>query len=338
MKKGILALVIIVIVVSCTSKQQSNEESKDPLPSWNNGKHKSQIIHFVKEATNPSSKDFIPVNERIATFDNDGTLWSEQPLYFQFYFAIDQIKEKASDHPEWKTEQPYKAALEGNLKELLHYGEEGIVKIIMATHAGNNSDEFETMVTKWLATAIHPSKNKLFTELVYQPMLELLNYLRANKFKTYIVSGGGLDFMRPFSEKAYGIPKEQVIGSTIKTKYNYNNGAPIISRLPAIDFIDDKEGKPEAIHKFIGRKPIFAAGNSDGDLQMLRWTEANQKKSFMLYIHHTDAIREWAYDRDSHIGRFDKGLDEATEKGWTIIDMQKDWKVIYPFELKSSNQ
>lgn len=338
MKNGIFTLLIILLITSCNAKQHSKQNSKEPLPSWNTGKHKSQIIDFINAATNPSSKNFIPVNERIATFDNDGTLWSEQPLYFQFYFAIDQIKVQAADHPEWKTELPYKAALEGNLKELLHYGEEGIVKIIMATHAGNTTDEFELIVKNWLATAKHPTKNKFYTELVYQPMLELLDYLRANNFKTYIVSGGGLDFMRPFTEKVYGIPKEQVIGSTIKTAYDYNNGAPIIKRMAALDFIDDKEGKPEAIHKFIGRKPIFAAGNSDGDLQMLRWAEANHKKSFMLYVHHTDELREWAYDRDSHIGRFDNGLDEAKEKQWTIVDMKQDWNLIYPYELQSSNE
>jgi len=310
-------------------------EKSDPLPSWNEGATKTAIINYIEDVTDSGSENFIAIADRIATFDNDGNLWSEQPLYFQFFFAIDRVKAMAGDHPEWRKEQPYKAALENNLTELLEQGEHGIIKIVMATHAGNTTDEFEEIVKEWLSSAKHPTLNRPYTDLVYQPMLELIKYLQENDFKTFIVSGGGIEFMRPWVEKVYGIPRDQVIGSTIKTEYDYNDGDPVIRRLAELDFIDDKEGKPEGIHKFIGRKPVFASGNSDGDLQMLRWSASNKLKSFMLYVHHTDSIREWAYDRDSHIGKLDKGLDEANAKGWTVIDMEKDWKVIYPFGLKS---
>ena len=322
--------------VQCDNKTKPNEikNSPDPLPSWNQGKTKSSIINYMKEVTDVEGENFISIPDRVATFDNDGNLWSEQPAYFQLFFAIDRIKAMASDHPEWQTEQPYKAVLENDMQELMKYGEHGLIKIIMATHAGNTTEEFEAIVNEWLTTAMHPRFNRPYTDLVYQPMLELLDYLRANGFKTFIVSGGGIEFMRPWVEEVYGIPRDQVVGSSIKTEYEYNDGNPVIKRLPEIDFIDDKEGKPEGIHKFIGRKPVFASGNSDGDLQMLRWAESNKLKSFKLYVHHTDSIREWAYDRDSSIGRLDKGLDEADAKGWTVIDMEKDWNVIYPFELK----
>ncbi|WP_104734661.1 HAD family hydrolase [Hanstruepera ponticola] len=306
----------------------------DPLPSWNEGATKEAIVDYVEDVTNSNSQNFIPIGDRIATFDNDGNLWSEQPAYFQLFFAIDRIKAMASDHPEWKEQQPYKAILENDMKSLMDIGMKGIVEIIMATHAGVTVAEFDSAVKDWVKTAKHPSKNVGYNELVYQPMLELLEYLRANNFKTYIVSGGGVDFMRAFVTEVYGIPTEQIIGSRVKTEYDYNNGNPIIKRLPELDFIDDKEGKPLNIQKIIGKKPVFASGNSDGDLQMLQWTDSNSYKSFQLYLHHTDADREWAYDRDSHIGKLDKGLDEATEKGWTIIDMKNDWKVIYPFQVE----
>ncbi|WP_456865828.1 HAD family hydrolase [Galbibacter sp. BG1] len=305
-------------------------EQADPLPSWNDGKTKKAIIEYVTDVTTKESANFIPIADRIATFDNDGTLWSEQPIYFQFFFALDRIKTMAPEHPEWKSKQPFKAVLENNMEELMKQGEKGLLQIVMATHAGTTTDEFENLVTDWIATAQHPTKKKLFTEMVFQPMLELLQYLRDNDFKTFIVSGGGIEFMRPWAEEVYGIPKNQVIGSSVKTEYDYNNGSPIIKRLPAIDLVDDKEGKPVGINRYIGRKPVFAAGNSDGDIQMLRWTDANKHKTFKLYVHHTDANREWAYDRKSHIGTFDKALDEATEKGWTIASMKDDWKVVYP--------
>ncbi|WP_417874317.1 HAD family hydrolase [Xanthomarina gelatinilytica] len=304
----------------------------DPLPSWNEGKTKAAIIDYIKDVTNKESANFIPEIDRIATFDNDGNLWPEQPAYFQLFFAMDRVKELAKDHPEWQNKQPFKAVLENDMKTLIASGEKGIMELIMATHAGITTDEFELLVKNWLETAQHPRFNKPYNQLIYQPMLELLDYLRTNDFKTFIVSGGGIEFMRPWVEEAYGIPKDQVVGSSIATEYDYTNGAPVIRRLSKIDFIDDKAGKPVGINKFIGRKPVFASGNSDGDLQMMQWTDSNPYKSFQLYLHHTDADREWAYDRESHIGQFNKGLDEALEKGWTIIDMKNDWKTIYPFQ------
>ena len=336
-----LAILIVVALISCNSDPvednvQQTTEISDPLPSWNEGETKVAILAYVQDVTNSEREIFIPVSERIATFDNDGNLWSEQPAYFQLFFAIDRVKAMASDHPEWQNEQPYKSVLEDDMQGLLAQGEHGLIKLIMASHAGNTTEEFETSVKNWLSTARHPTFDRPYTELVYQPMLELIKYLQDNNFKTFIVSGGGIEFMRPWVEEVYGIPKDQVIGSSIKTAYDYNDGNPVIRRLPEIDFIDDKEGKPEGIHKFIGRKPVFASGNSDGDLQMMRWAASNELKSFMLYVHHTDSVREWAYDRDSHIGRLDKGLDEANEKGWTVIDMKNDWKVIYPFELSAN--
>lgn len=311
----------------------TNEESADPLPSWKDTSTKTSIIDFVSEVTSVESNNFIEIPDRIATFDNDGNLWSEQPAYFQLFFAIDRVRQMAPAHPEWKTKQPFKAVLEDDLATLATFGEHGILELVMATHAGNTTEEFETIVKNWLSTAKHPRFNKHYTELVYQPMLELLDYLRANDFKTFIVSGGGIEFMRPWVEEVYGIPRDQVVGSSIKTEFVTKNGNPVIMRLPEIDFIDDKEGKPLGINKFIGRKPVFASGNSDGDLPMLQWTASGEGLQFMLYLHHTDSIREWAYDRESHIGRLDKGLDEAYKRGWTVIDMKEDWKVIYPFEL-----
>ena len=342
MKKLILLsfLVASFLLSSCTDKitqtnenvTESHELKIDPLPSWNNTSTKKEIVAYVGTVTDKNHPDFIPISERIATFDNDGNLWSEQPAYFQLFFAIDRVKAMASDHPEWASKQPFKAVLENDMEELAKQGEHGLLQLVMATHAGNTTVEFETDVKKWVKTALHPTKKVTYDKLVYQPMLELLQYLRANDFKTYIVSGGGVDFMRAFVTEIYGIPEEQIIGSRIKTAYEYNDGKPIIKRLPELDFIDDKEGKPLNIQKIIGKKPVFASGNSDGDLQMMQWTASNSHKSFMLYLHHTDADREWAYDRESHIGKLDKGLDQAIKDGWTVIDMKKDWKVIYPFE------
>lgn len=342
MKKIISLLFISIVLFSCKEKVGSTEEITtsieeiiDPLPSWNDGDTKQAIINFVNDVTIEGSVNFIPVSERIATFDNDGNLWSEQPAYFQLFFAMDRVKALAPEHPEWKTTQPYQSVLENDMKTLMSYGEHGLLEIVMATHAGNTTEEFEQIVKDWVATAKHPRFDRPYTDLVYQPMLELLNYLRTNEFKTFIVSGGGVEFMRPWVEGVYGIPKDQVVGSSIKTEFVMVDGTPQIKRLPSLDFIDDKEGKPIGIHKFIGRKPVFASGNSDGDLQMLQWTDSNSYASFQLYLHHTDAEREWAYDRESSIGRLDKGLDEAIAKGWTVIDMKNDWKVVYPFELKN---
>jgi phosphoserine phosphatase len=304
----------------------------DVLPSWNQGPAKQSIIDFVNRVTQVGSKDFVAPEERIATFDNDGTLWSEQPAYFQLFFALDRVKALSPRHPEWKTTQPFKAALEGDLKTVFSGGEHALIELVMASHAGNTTEEFEQIVTKWIDTAKHPRFKRPYTDCVFQPMLELLSYLRANGFKTWIVSGGGIEFMRPWVENVYGIPPEQVIGSSIKTRFEIRNGKPVLARLPEMDFIDDKAEKPVGIHKFIGRRPIAAFGNSDGDLQMLQWTAAGSGERFCLYVHHTDAEREWAYDRTSSIGRLDKGLDEAKAKGWTIVDMKKDWKRIFPFD------
>ncbi|WP_083990201.1 HAD family hydrolase [Flavihumibacter petaseus] len=306
--------------------------SGDPLPSWNEGTVKKSIIDFVNSITTTGSPDFIQPPDRIATFDNDGTLWSEQPLYFQFFYALDQVKALSAKHPEWKKKQPFKAVIENNMGELMKQGEKGLLQVIAATHAGMTSDEFNTIITQWIDTAKHPIKKKLYKELIFQPMLELVRYLQANQFKTFIVSGGGIDFMRPWAETAYGIPKDQIVGSSGKSVYDYNNGNPVIRKLPEVDFIDDKAGKPVGIEKFIGRKPVIACGNSDGDLQMLQWTASNKLKNLELYVHHTDSVREWAYDRKSHIGTFDKGWDEAIAKKWLIADMKNDWKVIYPFD------
>jgi hypothetical protein len=310
--------------------QSALEEAVDPLPSWNEGAARQSIVDFVARVTDPASADFVPEEERIATFDNDGTLWSEQPAYFQLLFAIDRVKALAPEHPEWAKKQPFKAVLDGDMEALAAAGEHGLIEIVAATHAGMTTEEFEVVATDWIATAKHPTTGRPYTEMVYQPMLELLDYLRANRFKTFIVSGGGIEFMRPWTERVYGIPPEQVVGSSIKTKFEMHDGQPVLMRLPEIDFIDDKDGKPVGINSHIGRRPIAAFGNSDGDLQMLQWTAAGDGPSFCLYVHHTDAEREWAYDRDSHIGRLDKGLDEAEARGWTVVDMKEDWKVVYP--------
>ena len=310
----------------------NEQQSSDPLPSWNEGKTKQSIIDFVNDVTNETSPNYVKPTDRIATFDNDGTLWSEQPYYFQLQFAIDRVKALAPEHPEWKNNPLFQAVLDNDIKKVLSFGEHGLLELVMATHAGMTTDEFAQIVKEWINTAKHPKTNKLYKEMVFQPMLELLDYLRANGFKTYIVSGGGIDFMRPWTEEVYGIPADQVVGSSGKVKFEIRDGKPVLIKLPEINFIDDKEGKPVGIHQFIGKRPIAAFGNSDGDLQMLQWTAAGKGKRLMLYVHHTDAEREWAYDRNSHIGRLNKGLDEATEKGWVVVDMQNDWKVIYPFQ------
>jgi hypothetical protein len=304
----------------------------DPLPSWNPGPSKTAIMEFVSKATHDGGPDYVPPDQRIAVLDNDGTLWSEKPFYFQLAFAFDRIKALAAQHPEWKDKQPFKGVLENDVDAVLAGGEKALVELVMATHAGMTTGEFEQIVTDWISTARHPGTGQLYTAMVFQPMLELLDYLRANDFKTYIVSGGGIEFMRPWVEAVYGVPPEQVIGSSIKVKYELREGEPVLRRLPEIDFIDDKAGKPVGIHKFIGLRPIAAFGNSDGDLQMLQWTAAGDGSRFMLLVHHTDAEREYAYDRKSHVGKLDQALDEAQRRGWTVVDMKRDWKVIYPSE------
>ena len=306
------------------------DDAPDPLPSWKTGPVKASIINFVSAVTDATGPGYVPPGERIATFDNDGTLWSERPVYFQLLFAIDRIKALAPQHPEWKTQQPFRAVLENDMDALADAGEKGLLQLVMASHAGMTTAEFSQIVTDWLATAQHPRFKRPYTELVYQPMLELLDYLRANGFKTFIVSGGGIEFMRPWVEAVYGIPPEQVVGSSIKTQFEMRDGVPVLVRLPEVNFIDDKEGKPVGINEHIGRRPIAAFGNSDGDLQMLQWTAVGDGPRFLLIVHHTDAEREWAYDRDSHVGRLDKALIEAGKHGWTVVDMKQDWKQIYP--------
>ncbi len=301
----------------------------DPLPSWNDTAPKKAILEFVAKVTDPKSPDFVAIPDRIATFDNDGCLWSEQPMYFQLIFALDRIKALAPEHPEWNTKEPYASIIRGDFKKAMAGGEKSLMEILMASHAGMTTEEFDAIATEWITTAKHPTTGKLYTEMVYQPMLELLAYLRENGFKTFIVSGGGIDFMRPWVEEVYGIPPEQVVGSSVKTKFEIRDGKPVIVRLPEVNFIDDKEGKPVGIQSHIGRRPIASFGNSDGDLQMHQWTQAGSGPRFSLYVHHTDADREWAYDRDSHIGRFDKGLDEARKNGWPVVDMKNDWNTIY---------
>jgi len=310
----------------------------DPLPSWNDTASKKAIVAFAEKVTKPGSPDFVPAPERIATFDNDGTLWAEQPMYFQFFFALDRVKALAPQHPEWKTQEPFASLLKGDVKGALKGGEKAMMEIVMATHAGMTSDEFEKVVADWIATAKHPKTGKLYTEMVYPPMLELLTYLRAKGFKTFIVSGGGIEFMRPWAERVFGIPPEQVVGSSVKTKFDVRDGKPVLVRLPEVNFIDDGPGKPVGINQHIGRRPIAAFGNSDGDLQMLQWTAAGPGARFCLIVHHTDAAREWAYDRQSSIGKLDKGLDEAKARGWTVVDMKDDWKKVFAFEGKQKNE
>jgi phosphoglycolate phosphatase-like HAD superfamily hydrolase len=302
----------------------------EPLPSWNDTASRQSIVRFVGRVTTAGSPDFVPVPERIAVFDNDGTLWSEQPVYNQAAFIVDRVKALAPEHPEWTAKDPFASILKGDLKGALASGEQGLVELVTATHSGMTTDEFSATVDRWIRTARHPKTQRLYTEMVYQPMLELLDYLRSNGFKTFIVSGGGTDFMRPWVERVYGIPPEQTIGTTADLKFEMQDGKPRLRKLPTVDHVDDKAGKPVGIHRYIGRRPIAAFGNSDGDLQMLQWTCAGAGARFCLYVHHTDAEREWAYDRESHIGRLDKGLDEAAASGWTVVDMKRDWNRVFP--------
>jgi haloacid dehalogenase-like hydrolase len=304
----------------------------DPLPSWNDGATKQAITDFVARVTRQGSPDFVPPAERIATFDNDGTLWVEHPMYVQLAFALDRVKILASLHPEWKNTQPFEAVLEGDMKTLGALGEHGMVELVMATHAGMTSEEFQQIVTDWLAAARDSRFKRPYTELSYQPMIELLAYLRATGFKTFIVSGGGVEFMRPWTERVYGVPPEQVVGSSIKTRFQMRDGRPELFRLPEMNFIDDKAGKPVGINVFIGRRPIAAFGNSDGDLEMLQWTTMSGGVRLGAIVHHTDAEREYAYDRDTSFGRLDKALDIAAMNHWVVIDMKNDWKRIFAFE------
>ncbi|TCR65394.1 HAD family hydrolase [Bosea sp. BK604] len=304
----------------------------DQLPSWNDGQTKRSIVEFVTRVTTQGGPDYVAPAERVAAFDNDGTLWVEQPMYVQLAFVLDRVKALAPANPGWTTQQPFKAVLDGDLRALAESGEKGLMQLVAVTHAGMTSEEFATIATDWLASARHPRFKRPYTELVYQPMLELLAYLRANGFKTFIVSGGGVEFMRPWTDRVYGIPPEQVVGSSIKTQYEMRRGLPIIFRLPEINFIDDGAGKPVGINQQIGRRPIAAFGNSDGDLEMLQWTTMSGGVRFGLIVHHTDGEREYAYDRQSHFGKLDKALDAAAVDRWTVVDMKRDWKKIFAFE------
>ena len=320
--KGLLVLLLLA----------NTAFAADPLPSWNDTAPKKAIVAFVEQVTKVGSPAFVPAAERIATFDDDGTLLAEQPIYVQFAFTLDRIRALAPQHPEWKEKQPFKAVIEGDMKTVFASDMQSLLNLEIASHAGNTTEEYAEIVKNWMAVAKHPKTGRHYTEMVYQPMLELLAYLRANGFKTFIVSGGWNDFMRPWTEETYGIPPEQVVGSSMKTKFELRSGTPVIALVPEIDFVDDLAGKPLGINEHIGRRPIAAFGNSDGDQQMLEWTTAGSGARFALLVHHTDAGREWAYDRTSPIGHLDKALDEAHAKGWTVVDMKNDWKIIYPFE------
>jgi phosphoglycolate phosphatase-like HAD superfamily hydrolase len=307
--------------------------ASDPLPSWNDGASKRAVVAFVEKVTNEGRPDFVPVAERIATFDNDGTLWCEQPIYFQVMFAMDRVKATAKDHPEWKDKEPFKSVLSGDKKQLAAVGEKGLLEIVVATHSGMTVDEFHSTVREWMRSARHPRFDRPYNTCIYQPMVEVLAYLRANGFKTFIVSGGGVEFMRPWVEEAYGIPPEQVVGSSGVVKFELRDDRPLLVKEPKVEFIDDGPGKPVGINRFIGRRPIMAFGNSDGDLQMLQYTtmgESGGRPRFGLIVHHTDAEREYAYDRQSLVGKLDKALDEAAERGWTVVDMKADWTTIFP--------
>jgi phosphoglycolate phosphatase-like HAD superfamily hydrolase len=329
-RKNLYALVIAVALAVAST---ALAKAQDALPSWNDGAAKKSITDFVARVTTAGAPDFVPVEQRIAVFDNDGTLWTEQPIYFQVAFALDQIKKRAPQHPEWKTKEPFKSVLAGDMKGVVASGEKGLLQIVMNAHSGMTTDAFAQNVIEWTKFGQHPRFNRPYTELIYQPMLELLTYLRANGFKTFIVSGGGVEFMRPWAEKAYGIPPEQVVGSSGVVKFQLDaNGNPMLLKLPKVEFVDDGPGKPAGISRFIGRRPIFAFGNSDGDLQMLQWTAAGPGARFVGIVHHTDAAREYAYDRQSKIGKLDKALDEAKAKNWTLVSMKDDWKRIYPFD------
>jgi hypothetical protein len=331
-RRAILTALLASTAIAMPFSAQVARAQDDPLPSWNNGRSRQSILSFVAAVTREGSPDFIPLPQRIATFDNDGTLWCEQPMYVQLAFALDRVKALAPMHPEWKDKQPFKAVLDGDLKALAEAGEHGLVELVMATHAGMTTEEFARIVTEWLSTARHPRFNRAYTDLVYQPMLELLAYLRASGFKTFIVSGGGIEFMRPWSEQIYGVPPEQVVGSSIKTKFEMRDGQPELFRLPAINFIDDGTGKPVGINEHIGRRPIAAFGNSDGDLQMLQWTTKSGGRRLGLIVHHTDSEREYAYDRKSHFGKLDKALDAAAVNDWTVVSMKDDWKKVFKFQ------
>lgn len=339
MQIKITALVLsLLVLLSCQKAteektSQDAEVKTDPLPSWNEGVSKKAIVDFVTNATTEGNAGFIPVSDRIACFDNDGTLWSEQPLYFQFLHALDRVNELAQQHPEWKTKEPFKYILKGDMNSALAGGEKALLQIVAATQTGMSTDEFDAQVKQWLRTAKHPKSGRPYNEMIFQPMIELLAYLRTNNFKTFIVSGGEEGFMCAWAEQAYGIPPEQTVGTSMKTVYEVKNDTPRLMRLPELAFMDDGPGKPVGIQNQIGKRPVFTAGNSDGDYEMLQWTTTGTGyPRFGLIVHHTDSVREWKYDRDSHIGKLKRGLDDAAKNNWLVVDMKNDWKIIYPFE------
>jgi phosphoglycolate phosphatase-like HAD superfamily hydrolase len=305
-------------------------QASDPLPSWNAGEAKQAIIQFVEDVTQQGGPHYVPPEARIATFDNDGTLWVEYPMYTQVLFAFERVKGLAPQHPEWQTKQPFKALLEGDMKTVGASGMQGLMEIILATHSGMTATEFADQASRWLRTTQHPKFKRPYIEAVYQPQLELLKYLRANGFKAFIVSGGGIAFMRPITQEVYGIPPEQVIGSSVVAEFQVKDGKPEVVRMPKINFVNDKAGKPVGIYQHIGRRPILAFGNSDSDMQMIEYTTAGEGRRLGLFVHHTDAEGEFAYDRKSHVGTLDKALDQATSRGWIIVDMKQDWKTVFP--------
>ena len=321
-----------MLAAACLAAAGAARSDVDPLASWVDGAAKKTILAFVADVTKVGGPRFVPAPERIAVFDNDGTLWAEQPMYVQLAFALDRVKALAPQHPEWKTKQPFKAVLDGDMNAVAASGEKGLLDLVVATHAGMTTSEFTVIASDWLATTRHPRFGRPYTDLVYKPMQDLLAYLRAHGFKTYIVSGGGVEMIRIFAERVYGVPPEQVIGSTIATEYRPARGAPALVRLPRVDFIDDKAGKPVAINRFIGRRPILAFGNSDGDFQMLEWTTSGPGPRLGLLVRHDDAKREYAYDRQSAFGRLEKALDEAPKRGWTVVSMKADWNRVFGFE------
>ena len=330
-RRSILSLLSGVLLVFGTPVLAQS----DPLPSWNAGPTKASIVAFVDNVTKPGSPAFVPPAERIATFDNDGTLWCEQPVPVQLYFALDRVKALAPQHPEWKTKEPFASLLKGDINAALAGGDHAILDLMMATHAGMTTVEFAQIVTDWIATARHPKTGRLFTDMTYQPMVELLGYLKANGFTNYIVSGGGIEFMRPWTGKIYGIPPEQVVGSSVKTKFEMRDGQPVLVRLPELNFNDDKGGKPVGINQHIGRRPLAAFGNSNGDKEMLEYTQGGGDVRFMLLVLHDDAAREYAYGPalglpDVKLGAFTQGLyDQAKKDGWTVVSMKSDWKQIF---------
>jgi phosphoserine phosphatase len=331
-RRSLTVIAILFVALTC----QSAGAADDRLPSWNECPAKQSIVAFVEKVTKEGGPDFVEPELRIATFDNDGTLWCEQPMYFQELFAFDRIKETAKQHPEWKNKEPYKFVLAGDLKAIASQGEKSLLEIISATHTGMTVEEFHKIVREWMHTARHPRFKRPYDQCIYQPMVEVLTYLRTNKFKTFIVSGGGVEFMRPWVDGAYGIPPEQVVGSSGVVKYEWNDGKPMLFKESKVEFIDDGPGKPVGINRFIGRHPIFAFGNSDGDLEMLQWTtngpSSGPRTRIGLIVHHTDAEREYAYDRHSAVGKLDKALDAAPKEGWIVVDMKNDWKQIFPPE------